>query len=191
MGLITDTYGNFSFGKATAWVALAIAAVFGGCGICNNWKYSEGDRTGMINKISTSGFVWDSYEGQMALEGISGSGNSLGANVWDFAIDNYWPANKRDELAGKLRDAMNSGIKVKVHYQQMVQTWPRRSGSRYLVQSVEPINSLVGKTNNFTSSSSRQNQIGSGVATTVDGKNYLLKHDTSGKLRVTELREVQ
>jgi hypothetical protein len=50
--------------------AVLILAGLVGCPVANSWKYSEGTRVGMVNKISQKGAIWKTHEGQMALEGI-------------------------------------------------------------------------------------------------------------------------
>jgi hypothetical protein len=170
-----------------------IGGIIGGCGACTiNWKNSEGDRVGMINKTSRKGPVWETYEGQMALEGIASGGGSVGANVWDFSIDNSWDRKKQDELADKLRSAMDSGQKVKAHYIEMVKTWPWRSGSSHLIQSIEPVSaSGLERRAEVPYESLGQKKTDLGYEVNLDGRHYLLKHDNSGKLKITELKEVQ
>ncbi|MEK6927599.1 MAG: hypothetical protein AABX11_04140 [Nanoarchaeota archaeon] len=149
----------------------------------------------MVNKISQKGAIWRTHEGQMALEGISGQGQSLGANVWNFAIDNYLPSDEKQKLVSKLQESMNSGKKVKIHYVEMVRTFPWRSESDVLIQNVDYIASndrTEQKPTNLelgANTSSAINSNGSDVH--IDGRHYMLKHDSNGKLRVSEIREVQ
>lgn len=127
-------------GKATLLgLGLLTAVCLGGCHVANNWKYSEGDRVGMLNKVSKKGAIWETYECQMALEGISGSGESLGANVRNFAIDNYLPKGEQQKLSEELQAYMSSGQKVKIHYVEMLKTLPWRSGSDNLFRSIESV----------------------------------------------------
>ncbi len=184
-----------SAGKFLATV-LGIGLVVGGCtttcSITNRWKVSEGDRVGMVNKISRKGYFWDTFEGQMALEGISSSGSSIGANVWDFAIDNYWPQEKQDAIANQLREVMDSGQKVKIHYQEMACTLPWRSGSNHLIQSIEPIGSIekaAVSAERPANANYRQNP--NGTAATIDGRHYLLWHDSNGYLKADVLTTKQ
>lgn len=106
--------------------------------IGNGIEYSQGIRTGMINKISEKGLFWKTYEGQMALEGIVSGNNSVGANVWDFSLDRQARHGENPkELAEKIRQYLEAGTKVKVTYVEPLATWPWRSGTDYLIQSVE------------------------------------------------------
>ncbi len=120
---------------------LGVAALIGSCGgIGNNIEYSRGERVGMVNKLSEKGLFWKTWEGQMALEGIVSSNNTMGANVWDFSLDREaWNGEDTKELVAKLRGYMQNGAKVKLTYKEPLATWPWRSGTDYLIQSVEPV----------------------------------------------------
>lgn len=137
-------YGGMGvfFGRWARTVALAGTLIWGTYqGIGNNLQYSDGIRTGMVNKFSSKGLIWKTYEGQMALEGIVSNGNSSGANVWDFSIDRQARHGENGaELARKIREYLESGTKVKVTYTEPLSTWPWRSSTDYLIQNVEPVN---------------------------------------------------
>ena len=140
MEIFTDRYGNKRPGSVLGAIVLTVATTIGGCNILNNYEYSFGSRAGMINKMSNKGFIWKTYEGQMALEGIVSSGESMGANVWEFSIDNQARhGEKVDELAKKLNEALESGQKVKAKYIQVIGGWPWRGSTGHYIQSVEPV----------------------------------------------------
>jgi len=106
----------------------------------NDGEYSKGARTGMINKFSKKGFLWKTYEGEMALEGMVSSGSTSGANTWDFSIDNEARhGEKIDSLVKAINQYLSAGTKVKVTYIEPYKTWSWRSETDYLIQSVEPI----------------------------------------------------
>lgn len=141
--LFTDEYGDirpiFKIGCATLLAGALFMGWPAGCYILNEYTYSEGTRVGVINKFSKKGTFWKTYEGQMALEGIVSSGDSVGANVWDFSLDNQ--ARQREDteaLAKKIQDYAESSTKVKMKYHEPWTAWPWRSSSNYHVQSVEP-----------------------------------------------------
>ena len=125
--------------------ALDGALIYGiGWGACNavgnNVEYSHGERTGMINKVSEKGLVWETYEGQLALEGIVSGDGSSGANVWDFSIDRQAEHGENTaELVEKLRGYMRTGQKVRIEYIEQLSTWPWRSDTDYLIQNIEPV----------------------------------------------------
>jgi hypothetical protein len=108
--------------------------------IANNIEYSKGARVGMINKFSEKGLIWKKYDGQLALEGIVSNSNAVGANVWDFSLDNFQAhGESKEELVKKITGYMDKGEKVKITYTQPVAVWPWRASETYLVQNVEPI----------------------------------------------------
>lgn len=119
-------------------LVLAGALLYGGYqGVGNNIKYSEGTRTGMINKISNKGLVWKTYEGELALEGIVSDGKASTANVWQFSIERNDP--RSNELVKKINQYIESGTKVRITYQEPFATWPWRSGTDYLITDVQPV----------------------------------------------------
>jgi len=119
---------------------IGAALLFGAYkGIGNNIEYSNGVKTGVINKVSETGLFWKTYEGQMALEGILSENDFFEFNAWNFSIDRQaWHGENPGELADKLRGYLDSGTKVKVTYVQPFTVWPWRAGTTFLIQNVEP-----------------------------------------------------
>lgn len=125
-------------GAVILGLATTIGGCVGGCEYLNNYEYSHGARTGMVNKMSKKGLIWKTYEGQMALEGITSSGSYAGANVWDFSLDRQARHGENiDELARSLNDALDSGEKVKVKYIEIIKPWPWRGSTGYFIQDVQ------------------------------------------------------
>ena len=120
---------------------LGATLLFGSCGgigqACNNYEKSSGVRRGTIHKLSEKGIVWKTYEGQMALEGITQSG----ANVWNFSLDRE-AYNDEDiaQLAQDIRQYAETGTPVNVEYREPMRVWPWRADTRHLVQKVTPVN---------------------------------------------------
>lgn len=137
-----DFFGRWvrtlAVGGFLTWITL-----WGGCNLAfNNYEYSKGTRTGMINKFSERGLIWKTYEGQMALEGMVSGGSYAGANVWDFSLDRQRRHGENtEELTKEIQTYLESGTKVKVDYIEPLRTWPWRSGTNYLIQKVVPIKS--------------------------------------------------
>ncbi len=76
------------FWRWTRSLVLAGVLTYGGCQVAgNNIEYSEGQRVGVVNKISEKGLIWKTKEGQLSLEGRTSTGSYTGAGVWDFSID--------------------------------------------------------------------------------------------------------
>jgi hypothetical protein len=69
------------------------------------WSYSEGERVGILQKLSRKGWVCKTYEGELALYVISG----VTPQIWSFTV--------RDAaVAHRLNAAL--GSRVRLHYQE-------------------------------------------------------------------------
>ena len=70
-----------------------------------SWSYSDGDRSGILQKFSRKGWVCKTYEGELALSYTPG----LAPVLWNFSV--------RDEaVANKVKDA--EGKRVVLHYRE-------------------------------------------------------------------------
>lgn len=97
---------------AIAIVVLIIARITGG--VYNN--YSDGDRTGVITKISKKGLIWKSWEGDMLVGGMTKDDNgTMVPTTWKFSLPNTAAGN---ELAAKISEKSAGGGKVTLHYNQ-------------------------------------------------------------------------
>lgn len=67
------------------------------------WSYSEGERVGILQKLSHKGWVCKSYEGELALYVISG----VTPQIWSFTV-------RDPKVAKKLNDLL--GGRVRLHY---------------------------------------------------------------------------
>jgi hypothetical protein len=100
------------------------------------WKYyytySDGFRSGMLQKLSHKGNLMKTYEGELVLSSVSSTTSvALASEKFYFSISN-------DSLA---KSTMNmEGKRVRVHYQQKKGTLPWRGDSDYIVDqiTVEP-----------------------------------------------------
>jgi hypothetical protein len=70
-----------------------------------SWSYSDGDRSGILQKFSRKGWVCKTYEGELALSFTPG----LAPVIWNFTV--------RDEaVATKVKEA--EGKRVVLHYRE-------------------------------------------------------------------------
>jgi hypothetical protein len=70
-----------------------------------SWSYSDGDRSGILQKFSRKGWICKTYEGELALSFTPG----LAPVIWNFSV--------RDEaVAAKVKEA--EGKRVVVHYRE-------------------------------------------------------------------------
>ena len=144
MGLLTDRHGDLDISKIILTTVLTGVTLFSTCGgYCswaNNYEYSRGTRVGVVNKFTNKGLVWKTYEGEMALEGLTSGGSSTGANLWDFSLDSERRHGENiEELARKIQESSEAAQKVRIKYVQPYESWPWRGETGYFVQSVEPV----------------------------------------------------
>ena len=70
-----------------------------------SWSYSDGDRSGILQKFSRKGWICKTYEGELALSFTPG----LAPVIWSFSV--------RDEaVANKVKGA--EGKRVVLHYRE-------------------------------------------------------------------------
>ena len=87
---------------------LGVAITF----VLTQFPYSEGDRAGVVSKLSTKGYVIKTTEGELNV-GAQGQVGNMSNNLWAFTI-----AGGNDELEKQMADAMTTGKRVKLHYEQ-------------------------------------------------------------------------
>ena len=100
------------------------------------WKYfftySDGNRTGLLQKLSHKGTIFKTYEGELVLSSISSTaGVALASEKFYFSVADKTVATKMESFEGK---------KVKVHYLQKNGKLPWRGESEYIVDNVEQDN---------------------------------------------------
>ncbi len=75
-------------------------------------NYSNGNRVGLINQFSESGYIYKSWEGHL---NMTQTGMNS-ANGWDFSIDNDYPDYN---LISTLDSALRYGFKVELKYHRV------------------------------------------------------------------------
>ncbi len=72
-----------------------------------NWSYSDGERTGYLQKFSRKGWLCKTYEGELAMSTVPG----LAPVIWPFSV-RMWD----DQLPAQINKLM--GERVVVHYSE-------------------------------------------------------------------------
>lgn len=105
----------------------------GGCFVGCNDSYSEGERVGIVTKISYKGWQNKTWEGQMNLGGmVSNSQGHLETNVWAFTV------SEEDEASLKiLQEAQRTQKPVIVKYKEWMIRPGCQTDSGFIVQGVE------------------------------------------------------
>lgn len=79
-------------------------------------NYSEGERVGVITKLSHKGLIWKSWEGSINQGGTRTEHDKDGNPM---AVPNAMDFNVQDpELVKRLQQAAESGMRIKITYSQ-------------------------------------------------------------------------
>ena len=68
-----------------------------------HWSYSDGERAGILQKFSRKGWVFKTYEGELAMSIVPG----VTPTIWNFSVRDR---NLKEKLNGAL------GKRVALHY---------------------------------------------------------------------------
>jgi hypothetical protein len=81
-----------------------------------NIKYSDGSRSGVVQKISKKGLIWSTWEGELNLGYNQSRSNGEGQSTIVPAIFHFSVSS--DEVAKQVQVAERSGARVTLEYQQ-------------------------------------------------------------------------
>lgn len=121
--------------RGLLYFLLFLLVVFGLLYALTGWSYSDGERAGTISKFSRRGFLFKTYEGVLNVGGFSGETGSLTPQYFDFSV-------KEDAVATQITDAVKSGQRVTLHYEEKIIRLPWNGDTKYYITSVE----LIGPT---------------------------------------------
>jgi len=117
--------------KAIGWtITLIILAVLAGFGYFKYlWVFSDGTKTGELNSLTYTGYIFKTYEGEIILTGY-GTKNAQGtvqSKNFKFSVSNKEVAQQLTNLTGS---------KVTVHYKEYKGALPWRGYERAVVDKV-------------------------------------------------------
>ena len=125
-------------GKSLGWIiTLLILAILAGVAYFKFfWVFSDGTKTGELNSLTFTGYVFKTYEGEMILTGY-GSKNASGtvqSKTFKFSVADKAVAEKLTQM---------TGLRVTVHYKEYKGALPWRGYEKAIVDRVEedPVNS--------------------------------------------------
>ena len=125
-------------GKRIGWIsALVVLAILAGIFYFKFlWVFSDGTKTGELNSLTYTGYVFKTYEGEIILTGYGNknASGSVQSKNFKFSV-----ADK--EVAEKLRQM--TGLRVTVHYKEYKGVLPWRGYEKAIVDSVAEENSLA------------------------------------------------
>ena len=101
------------------------------------WKYyntySEGNRSGILQKFSKKGNIFKTYEGELVMSSITSSGNIT------IASEKFYFSVKADSIAKKLFAL--EGKQTTLHYEQKRNHFPWNGETDYFVTDIIQENS--------------------------------------------------
>lgn len=118
--------------RGLLYFLLFLLVVFGILYALTGWSYSDGERAGTISKFSRRGFVFKTYEGVLNVGGFSGETGSLTPQYFDFSV-------KDDAIATQVTNAVKSGQRVTLHYEEKIIRLPWNGDTKYYITAVELI----------------------------------------------------
>lgn len=118
------------FKKFVRWFTIILLFILG---LFGYWKYyytySDGYRSGLLQKLSHKGNIFKTYEGELVQRSIVSTSNvGIASEKFYFSIASDSVAKSMQRLEGK---------NVRVHYLQKNGTLPWRGESEYIVDAVE------------------------------------------------------
>ena len=91
--------------------------------------YSDGFRSGLLQKVSHKGNIFKTYEGELVQRSVVSTG---GVGI---ASEKFYFSVEEDSIAKRLQNF--EGQNVKLHYKQKNGTLPWRGESEYIVDGAE------------------------------------------------------
>jgi hypothetical protein len=95
------------------------------------WSYSDGERVGILQKLSHKGFLCKTTEGELALYVVAG----MAPQIWTFTVRDAQVARRLDGMLGE---------RIRLHYTEHLGVPTSCFGdTSYFVDSAAPVNSPV------------------------------------------------
>ena len=119
-------------GKIIAWlvvILLLVGAAFGYYKFL--WVFSDGTKTGELNSLTYTGYIWKTYEGEMILSGYGAKGSvngSVQSKIFKFSVQDKAVAEEIKQLTGQ---------RITVHYKEYKGALPWRGYERAIVDRIE------------------------------------------------------
>jgi len=121
--------------KRTLYIVIVLIGIF------FYWKYfftySEGYRAGLLQKFSSRGTIFKTYEGELILSSVQSTANmAIASEKFYFSVTETSVARNMEKLQGE---------SVVVHYSERNGTLPWQGDTRYIVDSVSLNHVFKGK----------------------------------------------
>ena len=117
------------------YLLVFVLLIFGILYLLTGWSFSDGERAGTVSKFSRRGYLFKTYEGVLNVGGFSGETGSLTPQFFDFSV-------KEDAVAQQITDAVKSGQRVTLHYEEKILRLPWNGDTKYYITKVETVGPL-------------------------------------------------
>ena len=95
--------------------------------------YSKGERVGTLMKLSEKGLIFKTHEGQLNIEAFGAvRSQNFVSQTFEFSVE-----NKRQDVIGKLKQAMSEGRRVNIKYIERYWKVPWRGDTKHFVREVD------------------------------------------------------
>ena len=125
-------------GKIIAWIVVILLLVGAVAGYFKFlWVFSDGTKTGELNSLTYTGYIWKTYEGEMILSGYgtkSASGGAVQSKIFKFSVADKAVAEELQQLTGQ---------RVTVHFKEYKGALPWRGYERAIVDIIENSEPIV------------------------------------------------
>jgi hypothetical protein len=116
--------------KTVIWGVLILSVILSFLVYWNYFNtYSEGNRSGILQKFSKKGNIFKTYEGELILSSIASTGNTT------IASEKFLFSVKEERIAKVLFDL--EGKRVTLHYEQKRGHLPWNGETDYYINSVK------------------------------------------------------
>ena len=130
-------------GKIIAWLVVILLLVGAGFGYYKFfWVFSDGTKTGELNSLTYTGYIWKTYEGEMILSGYgnkSGQSGTVQSKIFKFSVDDKAVAEELQQLTGQ---------RVTVHFKEYKGALPWRGYERAIVDRIDNAEPVVAVPSN-------------------------------------------
>lgn len=109
--------------------------LIGGTYFVINANFSEGARSGVLMKLSKTGVVFKTNEGQLNIGGFDQTNDIGVSNVWEFSVVD-------EKVLKDLNNAMDNSQRVKLLYHEKYVTLPWRGYTKQFVYEVQELGEI-------------------------------------------------
>lgn len=106
-----------------------------GCGL--NTNNGKGEKVGQVVKLSKTGLIYKTWEGQLIRGGMSSGSGGFGVTPYDFTVED-------DDMAKKVQECMENQTEVKIKYRiEGVYALSRSDSGGHFLVSIESVTNRV------------------------------------------------